>query len=65
MSRHSRWIKFFVIPLAISIAAIVGIVAWANSGDPRSEARRGQGCGAESGYREKVGGFLDVEEDSD
>ncbi len=38
MSRHSRWIKFFVIPLAISIAAIVGIVAWAYSGDPRSEA---------------------------
>jgi hypothetical protein len=41
MSQRGKWIKFFVIPLAISIAAIVGIVAWANSGDPRSEARRG------------------------
>jgi hypothetical protein len=41
MSQRGKWIKFFVIPLAISIAAIVGIVAWANSGDPRSETRRG------------------------
>jgi hypothetical protein len=40
MNLRRRWLALFLISAGVSIAAIIGIVAWAGSGDPRSELRR-------------------------
>ena len=39
MAQRYRWLKLFLIAFAISVAVIVGIILYVNSGDPRNLTR--------------------------
>jgi len=40
LAQRYRWLKLFLIAFAISVAVIVGIMLYVNSGDQRNETRR-------------------------